>query len=123
MKAAGRIAAKLAAGSEMAVRMAVKMVEGGCEDGCEDGCALGCALGCELGCALGCELGSICDQRSAMVRLCCWCLSSRVAQRSDTPSATPEASLLFRAWKTIWLQSPQPRAMHRETKFPCFRNF
>ena len=34
--------------------------------------------------------------------------------------ATPEASLLFKAWKTIWLRSPQPRAMHGETKFPCF---
>ena len=37
--------------------------------------------------------------------------------------ATPEASLLFKAWKTIWLRSPQPRAMHGETKFPCFDDF
>ena len=56
MKAAGRIAAKLAAGSEMAVRMAVKMVEGGCEDGCELGCELTYLAAKELVCEMAASL-------------------------------------------------------------------
>ena len=52
MKAAGRIAAKLAAGSEMAVRMAVKMVEGGCEDGCELTYLAAKELVCEMAASL-----------------------------------------------------------------------
>ena len=58
MKAAGRIAAKLAADSKMAVRMAVKMVEGGCEDGCEDGCELGCELTYLAAKELVCEMAA-----------------------------------------------------------------
>ena len=56
MKAAGRIAAKLAAGSEMAVRMAVKMVEGGCEDGCKLGCELTYLAAKELVCEMAASL-------------------------------------------------------------------
>ena len=52
MKAAGRIAAKLVAGSEMAVRMAVKMVEGGCEDGCELTYLAAKELVCEMAASL-----------------------------------------------------------------------
>ena len=56
MKATGRIAAKLIAGSKMAVRMAVKMVEGGCEDGCELGCELTYLAAKELVCEMAASL-------------------------------------------------------------------
>ena len=52
MKAAGGIAAKLAAGSKMAVRMAVKMVEGGCEDDCELTYLAAKELVCEMAASL-----------------------------------------------------------------------
>ena len=56
MKAAGRMAAKLDAGSKMAVRMAVKMVEDGCEDGCELGCELTYLAAKELVCEMAASL-------------------------------------------------------------------
>ena len=59
MKASGRIAAKLIAGSKMAVRMAVKMVEGGCEDGCELTYLAAKELVCEMAASL--ERGRRCN--------------------------------------------------------------
>ena len=47
VKAAGRMAAKLDAGSKMVVRMAVQTVQGGCADGCKLGCEDGSKLGCK----------------------------------------------------------------------------
>ena len=67
------------------------------------------------------------ERRSSMINdlrqsaaILCWCLFSRVGNEATLClSATPKASLLFKAWKIIWLPSPQPRALHRETNFPC----
>ena len=56
MKAAGGIAAKMAAVSKMAVRMAVKVVEGGCEDDCEDGCEPTYLAAKELVCEMAASL-------------------------------------------------------------------